>query len=97
MSYRTPEHHKLSVHVSSAKTALEYVELACTLRSMKYREELLLSAPPKFHPDDTLSARLTQSLRDEVLEFAAERCEKIAAAFCQDLMPDIDIKAACKI
>jgi hypothetical protein len=97
MTYRSPEHQKFSVLVSSANTALEYVELACTLRSMKYREELHLAAPAKFPQDRPLTVRLTQSLRDDVLEFAAERCEKIAAAMVQDLMPDINIKSCCKV
>lgn len=106
MTYRSPAHHALSVHVSSLNTALEYVELACTLREMKYREDVTIEAPPPPSAalyvsggarPSVLSIKLTQSLKSDILEFAAERCEEIARKLLDAEPPRIDVKAACKV
>lgn len=94
MAYENDHYRALKTRFSTLEMARQYVDLARTFRSMKYADEVNFSGQGRIH-DRLVTAALKQSMKDEVLEFAASKCEDLAAKLFQHEEPNFDIRKAC--
>jgi hypothetical protein len=97
MAYENDHYRKLRHRISNLEMVKEYTDLARLFRSMKYGDKVVFTTFTKIH-DDELRASLSKSMKDEVIEFAAQKCEDLAVKFLDsDAGPDLefDLRKAC--
>lgn len=94
MAYENNDYRGLKSAIQTYEMVKRYTDMSRTLRSLKRADQIEASGTPRFD-DHSIAIRLDQSLKDDVLEFAAKRCEDIAAKFLEAPAPEFDIRKAC--
>lgn len=94
--YESPAYWDLKKHLAHFETMKRYIDLARTFRSLAYADKLTLSGTKQFD-DEEISVTVSDSLRKDILEFAASRCEEVAKKIGDQPPQGLDVAAACKI
>ena len=94
MAYENDHYRGLKKALGNYQMALQWADQARALRSMKRADDIDIAGKPRFD-DGAITVRLKQSMKDEVLEAAAEKCERIAKALLEHPPEPFDIGKAC--
>lgn len=97
--YESPAYWELKKTIAHYETVQRYVDLARTFRSMTYGDTLkLASTRSRFQElDADHELTLSDSLKNDLLVFAAERCEQTAVKIAAESPKSFDVGEACKV
>lgn len=96
--YESPAYWELKKTITHWQTVQRYIDLARTFRSMAYGATLeLRSTNGMYDTDNAHELVLKDSLKKDLLEFAAKACEETAVKIAASPPKEFDVMEACKI